>query len=201
MIDDYRVPAIAINYGRARKLYKKITSKEKGVVMESIIVEINGVQYQNDQVKSFLTFFENGVLRISLTLNETTSVESTPTVLKQKPDVDLTQPYLLEGTEYSIDDKMYEQLKELSNLREHPEKRGIKETQEIQSNTYNVKDIDSFNNAITDLVKRENELFTRNYRFFAEVVKPVAIFESAASGTFKLTEKIVIVKADKKKED
>jgi len=165
-----------------------------------VVVEINGIQYDTDQVKSFLTFFENGVLRVSLTINDSTPSKEEIVDVKA-PDVDLTNPYISEGVEYSINDEMYENLKQLSNLRGHTKKKGIKETKEIQSETYDVREVTSFNDAVKDIINQENELFDQNYKFYAEVAKPTAIFESPQSGIFKLVEKIVVIKVKEKKDN
>ena len=161
-----------------------------------IMAEINGIQYN---VNSFIVFYENNVTRISLTIDDTIKIPSAIDTTHVPQDIDLTRPYILEGTEYAIDDAMYKTLKELSNLRGHTQKQGIKETKELSSQTHNVKDINSFKDAVTELVVQENELFTQGYKFFTEVTKPTATFETEDSGCFKLKEKIIVVKVTEKK--
>ena len=189
---------------------KVIRSHRKGVQTmgnEKIMAEINGVQYE---VSSFIAFYENNVLRISLTIvgesNNKPTVDKptiSPTVRAQNTaqSFELANPYVTDGTQYGLDDNMTKRLKELSNLRSNPEKEGVKATKELKSATYNVKDINSFNDAVTDIVNQENELFDQDYRFYTEVVKPTTIFTSETSGNFELTEKIAIIKVSPKKED
>lgn len=161
-----------------------------------VIVEINGIQYDTEQVKSFLTFYEQGILRISITVDP---------AAKKNDDTErlacseaLTQPYAEFGVEHEIEEVHIKKF-EISNLRSNIQKTGIKEIKTLRSTQRNIKDVKCIEDAVDELINQENKFVDQGYKFFTEITKPTLVFTAQNSGDFYVHEKIVIIKSKSKK--
>lgn len=170
--------------------------------MEKVSIMINGILYEDDDVISMVSGWENGIFQMQIELKDNQEHVQQSTVEPEREIQDITNVPSTEqysntpiSGNFRLEDSAHDRLEALSNLRGNvatAETKGEKETFDLMSGNYDINDIEVIEHAVDDIVAHEHKLFEQGYLFFKETKYPTIIV--GENEELYIQEQIVVIK-------
>jgi len=170
-----------------------IISLKKGEVAmattKKLVVIYDGDEYEPVNCQSVEIKFEGDtvILTVALAKDESQPVEDA--VISTSPD----ETFELQGDDLEA----FEALSDFRNVEYQSKEKNdskLEEAHTIESEVYDIQDLQSVQNAVYDLIEREKELLNKGYTVFKYTVPK---FDYKDKNLFKLVESVVLIMTTK----
>lgn len=178
-----------------------IISLKKGEVAmattKKLVVIYDGEEYEPVNCQSVKIQFEGDTVILTVALmKDEPQTEVTPDDIPTENAVISTSPD--ETFELQGDDlEAFEALSDFRNVEYQSKEKNDSKSEEahtVESEVYDIQDLQSVQNAIYDLIEREKELLSKGYKVFKYTVPK---FDYKDKNLFKLVESVVLIMTTK----
>ena len=170
-----------------------IISLKKGEVAmattKKLVVIYDGDEYEPVNCQSVKIKFEGDTVILTVVLAKDESQPVEDAVISTSPD----ETFELQGDDLEA----FEALSDFRNVKYQSKEKNDSRSEEahtIESETYDIQDLQSVQNAIYDLIEREKEFLNKEYIVFKYTVPK---FDYKDKNLFKLVESVVLIAATK----
>lgn len=200
MTDIYKVLLKNVEQKQFGASLTNIIALKKGEVAmattKKLVVIYDGEEYEPVNCRSVKIQFEGDTVILTVVLKEDEpQIEVTPNapvedaVISTSPD----ETFELQGNDLEA----FEALSDFRNVKYQSKEKNdskLEEVHTIESETYDIQDLQSVQNAIYDLIEREKEFLNKEYTVFKYTIPK---FNYKDKNLFKLVESVVLIAATK----